>query len=275
MRNSDGGWDASLALRFARRGARTALVANCHHGPARVQRPFYPEGPECVHAYLLHPPGGYVGGDSQVLDVRCERDAAVLLTTPAATKFYKTLGPCVRQRMAFTLAAGARLEWLPMEAIVFHEARVRSILRIDLGAGASFAGWDIVCLGRPASHEPFVSGVFDQHFSVWREGLPLWVEHAVYEGGSAVLRQKYGLGGACVCATFVCTKMGEFDATALRALCGDGPEPLSFSENGDILVARYLGESAQRAREALTRVWHIVRRAHFGVGACEPRIWQT
>ena len=195
MRNPDGGWDASLALRFARHGPRTALVANRHHGPARVQRPFYPEGPECVHAYLLHPPGGYVGGDSQILDVHCGRDAAVLLTTPAATKFYKSLGPFVRQRMDFTLAAGARLEWLPMEAIVFHEARVQSTVRIDLAAGASFAGWDIVCLGRPASHEPFASGVFDQRFSVWREGLPLWMEHAVYEGGNAVLQQKYGLGG--------------------------------------------------------------------------------
>lgn len=275
MRNSDGGWDAQLCLRFARRGVRTTLVTNRHSGPSRVQRPFYPEGPECVHAYLLHPPGGYVGGDRQDIDVCCEEGAQVLLTTPAATKYYKSLGPVVRQRILLTVDVGARLEWLPMEAIVFHEARVTSTLRVELRASAAFVGWDIVCLGRPASNECFGAGVFDQRFSIWRDGLPLWVERALYEGGHAMLGQALGLGGHTVYATLICTNMGGFDGSGLRALCGDGPDLLSFSEIGEILVVRYLGDNAQRAREALARVWHIVRRAHFGVAASEPRIWQT
>ena len=90
-RKADG---ASLALRFARQGGRTALVANRHRGPARVQRPFYPEGTRCAHAYLLHPSSGYVGGDTQTLDVGCGEGALALLTTPAAAKYYRSSGPC-------------------------------------------------------------------------------------------------------------------------------------------------------------------------------------
>ncbi len=275
MRNSDGGWDASLRLDFARQGARTVLVTNEHRGPARVQRPFYPEGPEPVHTYLLHPPGGYVGGDRQTLSVRCGEGASALLTTPAATKYYRSSGPSVRQEAIMTLAAGARLEWLPMEAILFDRARVASTLRVELTADASFVGWDIVCMGRPASVEPFEDGVFDQRFSVWRDGLPLWVDHALFEGGGTVLGKNFGLGGRSVCATLICTKMGGFDAAPLRALCVASPEPLSFTENDEILVMRYLGDSADRARQTLVGAWRIMRRLCFSLAACEPRVWHT
>ncbi len=58
------GWQAELALTFSRCEQRTVLTARHHRGPLRVQRPFYPEGAEVCHLYLLHPPGGVVGGGS-------------------------------------------------------------------------------------------------------------------------------------------------------------------------------------------------------------------
>ncbi len=66
-------------------------------------------------------------------------------------------------------------------------ARVASKLRVDLRGDVSFVGWDIVCLGRPSSAEPFEEGVFDRRLSVWRDDLPLWVDHALFEGGGTVL----------------------------------------------------------------------------------------
>ncbi|HUW98015.1 MAG TPA: urease accessory protein UreD [Acidiferrobacter sp.] len=275
MRDIDSGWDARLFLRFAPQGERTILTENRHAGPLRVQRPFYPEACGRAHTYLLHPPGGFVGGDRQTLLVHCEADSRVLLTTPAAAKCYKSLGPIVYQDQTLLVGKGASLEWLPQETIVFDEARFANSVRVELHPDAAFLGWDIVCFGRPAGGQLFRTGFFDQRLSLWRAGRPLWIEHAAYEGGGALLRGAFGLGGHTVSGTFICTHIDQPLVERLRAEAAVGPELLSVTRNGDILIARYLGDSAQVARETLSRLWHIIRRDRFGATAYEPRIWRT
>jgi len=86
------GWQAHLSLGFSRRGNQTVLAERRQYGPLTVQRPFYPEGMPC-HLYLLHPPGGVVGGDELDVQIKVEPEAHALLTTPGATKFYRSAGP--------------------------------------------------------------------------------------------------------------------------------------------------------------------------------------
>ena len=83
------GWPAHLDLTFADRAGRTVLAHRRRSGPLAVQRPFYP-GDDACHVYLLHPPGGVVGGDTLTIDVRADRDTHALLTTPGATRFYRS-----------------------------------------------------------------------------------------------------------------------------------------------------------------------------------------
>ncbi len=103
-------WQAKLDLKFRQAGKRTILAERRHVGPLVVQRPFYPEGPIC-HVYLVHPPGGIVGGDALSLQVDVEPQAHALLTTPAATRFYRA-GPHPRATLSQQLAVhdGAALE---------------------------------------------------------------------------------------------------------------------------------------------------------------------
>jgi len=122
-----GGWQASLELAFAAdTSGATRLDRRAHRGPFLVQRPFFPEGREVCHVYLLHPPGGLVGGDELRLDLRVGEGARALVTTPAAGKAYRTLGPVSRQTQALSVADGAALEWLPQETIVYDGAAVNS-----------------------------------------------------------------------------------------------------------------------------------------------------
>src|SRR5689334_13378367 len=107
-REGRAGWEASLDLEFAARGARTILARRASVGPLVVQRPFYPEG-GVAHVYLVHPPGGVVGGDQLRLRVVAEEGAHALLTTPAATKFYRSDGRVARQRQEI-VADGATVE---------------------------------------------------------------------------------------------------------------------------------------------------------------------
>src|SRR5437660_4919808 len=113
-------WKASLSLSFARDENRCVLAKRSHEGPLVVQKPLYPEGVEVCHAIVVHPPGGIAGGDELALDVRCERGSHALLTTPGASKWYRSAGTWARQSLHFKIAG--TLEWLPRETIVFDGA---------------------------------------------------------------------------------------------------------------------------------------------------------
>lgn len=267
------GWQARLELGFAARGAGTVLAHRRHHGPLRVQRPFFPEQGVC-HVYPLHPPGGVVGGDSLTIEVDCGPAAAALVTTPAATKFYRSAGARALQRQLITVAADGELEWLPQEQILFDGARVDSLTRIELAAGARFIGWELTCLGRPASGERFERGGLRQRFEIWRAGTPTLLERQRLEAAAPVMAAPWGLAGQPVTATLVATHADDGCVAALRDLLGPD-QPLALTRLQDLLVVRYRGASVAQAWELFCRLWQALRPQVLGRVACEPRIWKT
>ena len=92
----------------------TSRAHHQHVGPLRILQSLYPEGPAVCHNVLVHPPGGLVGGDTLDLEVHVGPQAHGLLTTPGATRFYRSAAEPARQNTYLRLAAGARLEWLPL-----------------------------------------------------------------------------------------------------------------------------------------------------------------
>jgi urease accessory protein len=269
------GWQARLALGFERRGPRTVLARRRHHGPLVVQRPFYPEAGVC-HVYLLHPPGGVVGGDELTVDVQCAAGAEALVTTPAATKFYRSGGPVAVQRQNLAVAAGARLEWLPQETIVFAGGRVDTTTRVDLEPGAAFVGWEILCLGRPASGEAFDSGQAVQRLEVWRAGMPLLLDRTRVDSAGPMPSAPWGLAGCAVSATLVATPAdGDLLAAVRDGVCVDGDERFGATLLDDLLVCRYLGHHGERARAVFEQIWTLLRPGLAGRPACAPRIWRT
>jgi urease accessory protein len=278
MREDHTGWHAELMLDFARQGERTVLAHRRHSGPLQIQRTFHPEGDTC-HAYILHPPGGVVGGDRLDIDITLATGSAALITTPAAGKFYRSDGRIAEAGQRLRVAAGAQLEWLPQETILFDDARARLSTRVELEGDAAFIGWEMLCLGRPASDAPFAAGAVRQHFELWREGRPLWLERAQYDGGAAALDARWGLAGRTVSATLVATidenaDTGLIEAVYAAALPRDG-ELFSATRLDRVLVCRYLGDAALRARDVFAAAWCVLRPALLGKPACAPRIWAT
>jgi urease accessory protein len=271
--NSDKSWQARLELQFQRSGARTILARRQHVGPLIVQRPFYPEGPTC-HVYLVHPPGGVVGGDALSLQVQVDAQAHALLTTPAATRFYRA-GPHPQATLNqhLTVRDGA-LEWLPQETIVFDGARVRTTTRVDLSGDARFLGWEIACLGRPANDECFQSGQLHQDFLLYRDGLPLVLDRMRLAGGSPALGASWGLGGAQAMGTLLMYPAREIDLTLLRLLTsGDARHAISVVD--EVLVCRALAREAENLRRLFSAMWLQLRESLLGREAIAPRIWAT
>jgi len=272
--NAGKSWEARLELGFRRDGGRTILARRQHSGPLVVQRPFYPEGPTTCHVYLLHPPGGIVGGDSLSLQVEVEPGAHALLTTPAATRFYRA-GPHPHATVSQSLAVQGALEWLPQETIVFDGACARSTTRVDLaGHEARFFGWEIVCLGRPAIDEGFHGGELRQGFLLYRDGAPLLLDRLHLAGDSAALAAGWGLGGHQAMGTLLMYPARGVDTAPLRALPGDGTcHALSIVD--EVLVCRALASEAQAVRRLFTALWLELRESLLGRAAVAPRIWAT
>lgn len=271
------GWRAGLTLGFSRRGDKTVLSERRHYGPLTVQKPFYPEAGLC-HVYLLHPPGGIVPGDRLQIDVRVAENGSALITTPAAGKCYRSDGRTSGMMQVLNVEAGASLEWLPQETILYDGCRTELITRVELARGACYTGWEIVCLGRPAGNELFDTGQCRQRIEVCREQAPLLLERGFFAGGSEALRTAWGMGGCTVSGTFIATPAGRECLEAARRaeqtrlnngdLCG-------ASLIDDVLVCRYLGHQAEHAKNYFTDVWRRIRPRLLGREACVPRIWST
>ncbi|MEN5046340.1 urease accessory protein UreD [Pseudomonas koreensis] len=266
-------WHAELELAYARFGDCTRPVQRRHLGPLRVQKHLYAEGPEVCQHIIVHPPGGIAGGDRLNISARVEADAWAQITSPGAAKWYRAAGPAYQQ-LDLKVAAGATLEWLPQETIVYSAAQAELTTSIELEGDARLFYWDVVALGRPASGERFDLGHFQAHLDIRRDGRLLWHERQRITGGDGLLDSPIGLDGNPVFATLLVS--GEIDAELLERC-----RSLGHAVRGDLtqlpglLVARCLASEALLARAWLIDLWRLLRPALLGREAQPPRIWNT
>lgn len=271
-----GGWVARLELGFARRPQGSYLARRQQFGPLSLQKILYPEGNDIAHGIVLHPPGGIAGGDQLLIDISVDSGAAALLTTPGATKWYRSAATPARQSAELSVATGASLEWLPQENIVFDQALAGSHTRVVLQPDARFIGWDLCAFGRPAGQQPFRQGCFSQSWRIEQNGRLLWWEQGSLQGGDLRFAARPGLHGHGVMGTLVAVGANP-DAELLqelRALTLDGLAGVTLTPRG-VLLLRCLAPGAEIARAWLTLAWSLLRPAYVGREAHLPRIWNT
>ena len=210
------GWIAELNLNFSRSKEKTFLSKRNHIGPLTIQRPFYPEGDIC-HVYLLHPPGGIVGGDSLTVNTNSEEFSKALITMPGATKIYRTSQNKFSEvNQNITIQKNSVLEWLPMETIIFPGACSNISTKFSLNENAKIAAWEIQCLGRPAIQEKFNMGEINLNFEVWRDEKPIIIDK--FQVNESNLDNIAGLRGYPVLGTFVLSIDDEQMVNIIRAL---------------------------------------------------------
>ena len=266
-------WHAELELGYGRDGETTRPTLRRHKGPLRVQKHLYGEGPEVCQHIIVHPPGGIAGGDRLDIAATVGANAWAQLTSPGAAKWYRAKGPAY-QRLELKVGAGATLEWLPQETIVYCGAQAELSTRIELEGDARLCYWDMVALGRPASGERFNTGHFQAHLDIHRDGQLLWHERQRIRGDDGLLDSPIGLAGQPVFATLLIS--GEIDADLLER-CRMIPSLVrgDLSQLPGLLVARCLASEALHARAWLIDLWRLLRPVLLGRAAVPPRIWST
>jgi urease accessory protein len=278
-------WTGSLQLAYRQddlRGARRTVLHDRHDGPLRVLASLYPETPAICHNVLVHPPGGLVGGDSLDISVTVDTHAHALVTTPGATRFYRSTGAEATQTLHARVAPQGRLEWLPLETIAYNGCIGRNLMRFDLAPGAEMIGWDLLALGLPAADQAFARGRFTQCID-----LPgRWLERGVVDASDTLLLDSpLGWAGHRTLATLwfaagSAIAPARRDAllnTARAAIEGD---PLQRSGGASavddaVVVLRVLAPRVEPAMALLTRTWTAWRDAAWQLPATPPRVWRT
>ena len=274
-------WQARLRLDYSLERQRT-VARHTHEGPLRILQSLYPEGDTVCHNVLIHPPGGLVGGDTLALDIRVGAGAHGLITTPGATRFYRSLGPSAVQSTQISLSEQARLEWLPLENLCHNDCRAENRLTLDLAPGSEVLGWDITALGLPHAQQAFERGSFLQHL----EAPGVWLERGEMRAADQRLMQgPAGLAGqACLGTLFFVTgspidrqrrsaalelAQSLLQTHALRARAG------VTSPNERVLVVRVLAPLVEPVGELLRQLWAGWRQVLWQLGCARPRIWAT
>ncbi|HBC56302.1 MAG TPA: urease accessory protein [Gammaproteobacteria bacterium] len=269
-------WYAGLELEVVRSQERGSVLKRIRHqGPLKVQRPFYPEGQEVCHLYILHPPGGVVGGDLLEIDVLISEGAHLLLTSPASNKFYRSAGEQALLTQSFDVATGAVLEWLPQDTIYFEGAKVTSNTQFHLHQDAKLCAWEIQTFGRPAAEDYFANGTVRTSLEVWCQKRPIFVERGSFVGGDRMMYAPWGLHAQPVMGTLVMTNRGQHSCASIVRDTLGVDHPLHCTEMADLFVARYLGHCALQARALFEQVWTLLRPLLLNRNAHAPRVWRT
>ncbi|WP_063336607.1 MULTISPECIES: urease accessory protein UreD [unclassified Marinomonas] len=288
-------WHAFLDLTLASTLRGVVLKSCAHQGPLYVQKPFYPEGKDLAHLYILHPPGGLVSGDTLNFSCHQEANAHLLLTTPGAGRVYRARQDksLQSQNNLFHVGESASLEWLPQETILYPDANTKLMTQVDLAKNAHFIGWEVTCFGLPASDQTFTSGQVSQTFEIRQQGqIKFREKNLINKNSFHLLSQQAGFNQQSVNALMVAgpcinepnkpqeTNTLDRVINALQQDCehlnqAQTHAMASVSLTGEFLLIRYLGDSSEQAKQLFLSCWQKIRPFLLNRDACIPRIWAT
>ena len=274
-------WRADLKLDYTFESKRT-VARYLHQGPLRILQSLYPEGNQICHNVLVHPPGGLVGGDTLDIQVNVAEGAHALISTPSATRFYKSGGQAALQQVTATLAPGARLEWLPLEAIAYNDCEATNRAIFNLAPTAELMAWDVTALGLPSSDMAFTKGHFQQHLEI----PGVWLERGNLRGDDTRwLNSPLGLAGQKCLASLVFASGNNIEPQrvaqgleAAREVLEAHPLRLQAGitcAHPQVIVMRVMSPLVEPSMDLLKHVWAAWRHTLWALPSTPPRIWSV
>jgi urease accessory protein len=272
------GKDGALRLAFERRDGRTVLTERRYSLPLQVLEPISVDGDGSLLVMLLNPTGGLVGGDHLRTEIALGPGSHVCLTTPSATKVYRTLGRAAVQDTTIHVGDGAVLEYLPDHVILYPGSALRQTLSIEMGRASRAIIYDAFAMGRLARGERWTFREIVSQVTVTCQGRPIFLDRI-----RLVPKATPGLSGLGGMEDF-----GYFATLAL--LTGDPSNQeiiarpierelkglsgvhhgISLLSRGGCLI-RLLAASAYNLQDAMRALWTQARRLLLGLPPLDLR----
>lgn len=254
-------------VEIAARDGRAALRDLRQQGSAKV---FLPRGGAVDEAVFLNTSGGLTGGDRLHFGFDLAAGLRFTATTQTAERAYASTGAAARVEVDLRVGAGARLDWLPQETILFETAHLLRHTRVQLDPGATCLLAETVVLGRLAMGEtPAAARLFDRR-EVTCAGRPVWNDALQLTPAALAARAGAALLGPARClAVIALIGPGAADAApALRPdLAAEGCDTALSAWNGR-LVLRLAAHDIWPLRQQMARLLARLR------GRPLPRVWQ-
>jgi urease accessory protein len=221
-----------------------------------------------------------VGGDTLDMRVTVGSGAHGLVTTPGATRFYRSEAGLATQQVHARVESGARLEWLPLEAIAYNDCDALNRTVFDLAPGAEMMAWDITAFGLPAADLPYVQGTFRQHLEI----PGVWLERGTLSAtDTRLMDSPLGLAGQRCMATLVFAAGSAIGAERSERALAVAREALeasplrltagATSPHKQVIVLRTLSPVTEPAMHLLRQVWAAWRGEMWALPGAVPRLW--
>jgi urease accessory protein len=222
---------------------------------------------DTLDAVIINSAGGMTGGDRSSIDLNVEAGARLTITTAAAEKIYRSLGPDTEINVKLAVDAGGALAWLPQETILFDQARLRRAIDVDIAAGASLLLGEAIVFGRAAMDESVVSGYLFDRWRVRVDGALVFAETVRLDGRIAERLAVPAIGGGCVAiATLISIPGNDQTVAAVRALRESFIGEVDASAWNGFAVVRLIAADGAALRHDLIGVLRAL-------GAPLSRLW--
>jgi urease accessory protein len=268
-------------ISFAMRGGVTRLVHLYQRDPLRVLFPAPAAGDPPV-AVIVTTSGGLVAGDSLNIEVGLAPGAAAHVTASAAEKVYRSTGRTTTIKQSLSIGAGAALEFLPPETILFDGARLRRETVVDFASGSAFLGGDIVVFGRRARGERFAGGLLREVWQLRRDGELVWGDALhLEEDVGCLIDDPACFDNAAAFATMILSppegQARQFLGCARTIQSAStGPDlRAGLTAIAGLVIARWLAKDAALLRRAYADLACHFRAAALRLPPRLPRLWHV
>ena len=236
-------------------------------GSLRVRCPGAPAAE--LEAVLINTAGGIAGGDRFDLDIAAGQGTRLVVTTAAAEKIYRTLGPDSTIGVKLDVAAGAALAWLPQETILFDRARLARSIEVDLAPDAQLFLAEAIVFGRTGMGEAVEQGALFDRWRLRRGGKLIYAEGVRLDGAIAARLGETAVAKAGIAIATVLIAPGNDETVqAVRALQDQFIGEVGVSAWNDFAAVRLCAADGAALRHDLVHVMTAVR------GEL-PRIWKN
>ena len=225
-------------------------------------------GAAALDAVIVNTAGGMTGGDRFDLDIDVGAAAQLTVTTAAAEKIYRSLGPNTEIGVKLAVGPGGTLRWLPQETILFDQVRLRRSIDVTLASDAKLLLAEATVFGRSAMRETVAEGFFSDRRRIRVDGALVFAESNRLDGKIAQrLAQRTIAKGGVGMASVIKVPGSETDAETVRAMQESFAGEVGVSAWNGLAVVRLVARDGAALRHDLAAVLTALDAGPL------PRLW--